>query len=676
MSLLELTDLSYAYEMEGLPLAALNNLTLKVSKGEMLAIQGPSGSGKSTLLHLMGGLLRVQQGQIQIEGEDLSQLSDAELAYFRNRKLGFVFQQFHLLPQANVLQNIMLPALYPAEAPTPYSKARARATLLAKKLGLSDRLKHFPNQLSGGQQQRVAIARALMNQPTILFADEPTGNLDSKTSSQILELLKELNHEGTTIIIITHDNEVAKHCSRIIYIRDGSIEVDSQSKTTTSTPSVLPLATSRRLPSKINPRLYFQLMKTLLPIAKNNLLRKKGRTALNMLGIIIGIAAVMAMITLGQFTKKKIIESYAELGVNTLLFYGYPNFDLKAKDAISILFRYFDWEKDLLPLKRIFPEILNISPVLQGWNASVSYGGKSIDNDIQISGVSEEALRITNRELIAGTNFTIDHVERKSAVCIVGFEVAQTLFKNTPPLGELLFFSQNGDSAGCRVIGVLKSISSNRDWFKPNLAVYLPYTYFQTTNSNWWATTIKQVLIQVNPKADIEQTGKKLRAFFEMKYGNSGKFRANSDSVLIAQMKKFLNLFTILLASIAMLSLGVGGLGITNMMLVSVGERLREIGLRKAIGATDLSVRIQFLLEAILICVLAGIIGMMIGFGCYELAIWIASKFTQKLQFQWVIDWTAVFISVVSIFIVGILSGLVPAFRAEKLQVVTALRSE
>lgn len=206
--------------------------------------------------------------------------------------------------------------------------------------------------------------------------------------------------------------------------------------------------------------------------------------------------------------------------------------------------------------------------------------------------------------------------------------------------------------------------------------MYLPFTFFQSISGDWWASQIREVLIQVEADGDIEKTGKGIKAFFSQKYGPSGRFRVDSDSILLAQMKRFLGLFTILLASIAFITLTVGGIGITNMMLVSVSERFREIGLRKAIGATDSSIRLQFLTESMVLCFAAGVIGLIFGFLGYHGAIIAAAQFVKKMSFEWTVDGLAFFVSIISIFGVGILSGLFPALKAEKLQVIEALRSE
>lgn len=677
MPAVRIENLSFAYPTAGGSCNALNQINLVINQGEFVAIQGPSGSGKSTLLYLMGCLLKVQSGILEILGRDVSRLSNSSLAELRNQTIGFVFQQFHLLPRVSVFDNILLPTSYWFTNPN-WEELKERVLRLATQVGIADRLNHLPNQLSGGQQQRVAIARALINNPEIIIADEPTGNLDSINAHQILQLLRDLNrNQAKTVIIVTHDNEVARQCDRIITINDGKVEDGRRS------PLAEEVVGSRQDDPLLRERnnggafkSLYRLICYLLPITLNNLQRSKVRTLLTMTGVSVGIAALLAMLTLGQFTKKKIIEGYAELGVNTLLFNGWPNWDQKATEVAPLTFFSFHWDRDVLPLKRIFPGILRVSPVVSGWGGQASFGGNIIESQARLKGVNEEALLITNKELLYGRNITKSEVERSSQVCIIGYGIGERLFKNRIPIGEVLRVSQENNSLGCQVIGVLRSFSTTSEWDDPNLQIVIPYTLYQATIGDNWSARIRSLLIQVDPAVDIEGIANGIRSFFEQKYGPSGRFRADSDSLLLSQMKRFLGLFTILLATIGLVTLTVGGIGITNMMLVSVSERFREIGLRKALGAPDRIIRIQFLAETVIICMIAGLFGILLGFLGYELAIFGASKFVSKIQFVWMVDPMAMFISIVAIIGVGILSGLFPALKAERLQVMEALRTE
>jgi macrolide transport system ATP-binding/permease protein len=676
----EIKDLCFSYRLDTREVQVLKDLNLKVAAGEFVGIQGPSGSGKSTLFYILGFLLKPTSGQVLFDGQDITRLSEDELTVARNRRIGFVFQQFHLLARTSAIENILLPTRYPSELVTPLPEHREKAVATAKQLGLGAHLSHFPNQLSGGQQQRVAIARALMNDIDLILADEPTGNLDSHNAAQILDLLTELNRQGKTIILITHDPEVAKRCSKVYHLRDG-VFTRIEENFAPATPGIghrLGPSQATALPGRASVSMYRRIARSVLPLVIENLLRNKAKSILTMLGVVIGVAAVLAMVTLGQFTKRRILETYETLGVNKLQIRGYPNWNLKATDNVSVSFKAFDWQNDFGTLQRIFPEIRFASPVLDTWRCNATAGGLVVgDNKITVFGVTPEYPAITNRTLLAGRNISPFHVESRSPVCVVGFEIAQRLFARTQPLGQVISVNDGSRiSFPCQIIGVLSSTTSNSDWSPPNLHIFVPYTYFQTVAGDWWSGQLHEAALQVASNSDVEAAGKKIKSYFEQKYGRSAQFWVDSDSTLIAQMKRFLNLFSVLLTAIALLSLAVGGIGINNMMLVSVTERLKEFGIRKALGATHRSIRTQVLMESVALCAIAGLIGALLGFGAYELLIFGATRFVPNLKFEWIFEPVALVLSVTSILAVGIASGLVPALRAEKLQVIEALRSE
>jgi macrolide transport system ATP-binding/permease protein len=674
----EVKDLTFSYQVGGRSVEVLKKLCFQVEPGEFVAIQGPSGSGKSTLFYILGFLLKPTSGLVRFDEEDITRLSTDELTLVRNQKIGFVFQQFHLLSKANVLDNILLPTRYPSElarTSEENAQAEAKARRIAKDLGLDEHLGHSPNQLSGGQQQRVAIARALMNDVDLILADEPTGNLDSKNAKQILDLLAELNKSGKTIILITHDSEVAKRCSKVYHLKDGAFTSIVENFKTE--PSVHRSRTLIKLPKIYTLKHYRTMAKSVLPLVRESLLRNKAKSLLTMLGVVIGVAAVLAMVTLGQFTKKRILETYETLGVNKLMIRGYPNRNMKATDQVDLSFKAFNWEKDILALKTIFPEVTFMSPMMNRNNITATSGGLQIDDKVSILGITPEFLAITNRTVELGRGLSSFNVDDKAPVCVIGHEIAEKLFSNINPLGQVISVSDNQRlTFPCQVIGVLSYVSSNRDWNPPNLNIMMPFTYFQIVTDSWWTGLIHDVALQVDATADIVATGKKIKAFFQQRYGRSGQFFVDSDSTLVAQMKKFLNIFSALLASIALLSLIVGGIGINNMMLVSVSERLREFGIRKALGATHRSIRVQVLMESLFLCIAAGLLGIFFGFSSYELMIYAATQFVPTLKFQWIFEPLAAILSLVSILGVGVASGLVPAFRAENLEVIEALRSE
>ncbi|MBI1862483.1 MAG: ATP-binding cassette domain-containing protein [Deltaproteobacteria bacterium] len=665
--ILKAENLFFDYKTEHQTVRVLNNVSFTVNRGDFVAIEGPSGSGKSTLFYLLGCLLKPTSGRIFLNDLDVTQLGEDELSAIRNRTIGFVFQQFYLLARATVTENIVLPASYPCERKRVTEEQRARAQELARTVGLEHRIDNHPNQLSGGEQQRVAVARALMNDADLILADEPTGNLDTKNAENIMGLLEELNRRGKTIILITHSPEIAARCRTRLKIRDGVLEV-----TTSSRPVADTQGAERAAPLPLS---WPRLIRGVLPVALENLNRNRRRAFLTLIGVTVGIAAVLAMITVSQFIKDRIIESYKDLGINRVVVRGHHNWHAKAVDLTGPPFMSFDNEMDVKTIPRIFPQVELISPVLTDWGSTITYGGQSSDNDVAVFGVEAPYLTIVNRELESGRPITPYHIDQGSPVCVIGTDIVRRLFSDRSPLGEILFVASDKDPYPCQVIGVMKAMSSNNDWRKPNSELLLPMTYFQAKH-DYWRNRITTVSMQLRAGSDLERTGKGIRKFFNQKYGASGEFHVNNDAILFAQMRKFLGLFTIMLSCIALITLGVGGMGINNMMLVSLSERLKEIGLRKALGATHRSIRIQFLLESVFLCAIAGLLGILIGFALYQSIIWLAAQFITKLTFAWVFDPLAFSVAVVSILVVGLASGMIPALKAERLQVIEALRNE
>ena len=230
-AIIEVQDLSKVYDMGDVKVTALNGIDLHIQAGEFVAIMGPSGSGKSTLMNILGCLDRPTSGTYQLAGEDVSKLNREQLAHIRGKKIGFIFQSYNLLPHETALQNVMLPMVYRRNGHTSRQERLERAQGALVSVGLSDRAKHRPKEMSGGQQQRVAIARALINDPILILADEPTGNLDSQSGQEIIQILHDLHLLGRTIVMITHDAESAVHAQRVIRIRDGYIEKETHNGT-------------------------------------------------------------------------------------------------------------------------------------------------------------------------------------------------------------------------------------------------------------------------------------------------------------------------------------------------------------------------------------------------------------------------------------------------------------
>lgn len=677
-NLIELKNISLQYKHHGRTLLVLKDVNLNFQKGEMVAILGPSGSGKSTLLYILGCLLQPSSGQYSFAGTQMSGQSATELADFRALKIGFVFQQFHLLPRANLIENLLLSSRYAQRTKQQFADLKFKAEELLTVVGLSEHLSHHPNELSGGQQQRVAIARALMNDPDLILADEPTGNLDSQSAIQIIQLLRKIQQTGKTVIIITHDLDIASQCDRIIKVQDGMIKSGA---TFTPSPvsqiqiaSPLPLPQPHRHPLQ-RPRWRNSDWLQDISTSWQNLKRNNSRSLLTMLGVTIGVAAVLATITLGTYTKEKILESYESLGVNRLVVRAYPKWNIAAKDLNGPKFEGISQTNDIVPIRKIFPEIRLVSPVVHDWITSVEFAGKTFDQ-ARVLGINEEYFTITNRRFRLGQPFSRYHVANRSRVCVIGSEVATRLFASISAVGQILQVNGNNNLRyTCQILGVLAPQSSNNEWFNPNQQILFPDT-FLSLMANRWNSKPNELNIQISANASLADLGTKIKQFFHLKYGRSVDVRVDSDTLLIAQMRHFLNLFSILLAGVAFISLGVGGIGIANMMMVSVTERIKEIGLRKALGARDIDIRRQFLIESTILCSLAGLLGLFAGILGYHLVLYLTTKLFPQIHFEWIFNFLAMALALICILTVGLLSGIVPALRAERLQVVEALRSE
>ncbi len=678
--LVEVRNLKFAYRPGEM---ILKGISFAIHPGEFVAVTGPSGSGKSTLFYLLGCLLDKYQGEVLFRGMPTQAMLQNEKSWLRNREIGFVFQQFYLLPRATVLENILLPTYFPFDESKPTKEDRARAALIAEKLGITELLDRNPQELSGGQQQRVAIARALLRKAELILADEPTGNLDSKSSESVMELLKTLHKEGHTVVIVTHSPEIAEQCSRVIHVRDGVLELDEERNTdVVLSPefSSIPAAEVQKLQIPVNAfgGLGVGSFLKSLPIAWGNILRSRTKSALTMIGVSLGVAAVLSTMSLGSFAKQKILEGYQNLGVNTLRFYGYPNWRQSSNDFTPATFREFKWDSDIAPLLNVFEEIEAISPYFDIQGPTFEFGGRSFNDNTMLLGVSEQYFSITGQEIEEGRALSVFDIAAGTPVCVIGAEVNARLFPGVEAMHRSVVAKSEDyqTSMPCKVIGILQTQPSTQDAANANSQVFVPYTYFAKAVSHPFYSELHQFLTKIKPGVDPATMGPKLEGYFFSRYGSSGNFNAASDAKLISQMKLFLNVFSGLLSAVAIIALLVGGVGINNMMLASLSERLKELGLRKALGATPRQIRYLMLGESVLLCSAAGVIGLAVGFTAYQGLVFAATKLIPKLPFEWIFEPYAFLLSFVAILLTGICSGFVPAMRAEKLDVMEALRQD
>ena len=648
---------SQSHQMGKVEVKALQDVSLKVEPGEFVAIMGPSGSGKSTLMHLLGLLDRPDTGEYYLGKRKVNALSDEELSAVRNRLVGFVFQQFHLLPRMTALENTELPLIYAGKR-----HLREKAEQRIEEVGLTDRMNHRPNELSGGQQQRVAIARSLINDPLIILADEPTGNLDSKSKEEIISILKELNKKGKTIIIVTHEKEVAVHAKRIIRMLDGQIISDEKS-TVPIKPSEesqadkiidVVLSKSERIARETK---FFDYLRQ----ANVAMFSHKMRSFLSILGILIGVAAVIAMLALGQGAKESIEKQLASLGSNLLLIRpGSSKIQGIALQTGSVTRFTF---QDADAIGKLTDEVKRVSPSVTG-RGQIVYANKNWNTQVEGVGIDYASMRASYPEV--GRFFTEDEEKMRAKVALLGMTVAKELFEDTNPVGETIKINL----INFKVIGVLpeKGASAFRD---QDDTVIIPVT---TAMYRVFGKEYIDTIYAEAKSTDLINAAQEAISNLIIKQHHLNKEEEDSFQIRnMADIKNALETTTktmsLLLGAIAAISLLVGGIGIMNIMLVSVTERTREIGLRKAVGANNKDIMVQFLIEAILLSFIGGIVGILLGSGISVL-ITLFAGWTVRVSLA------SIILATTFSLIVGIVFGLWPAQKASKLDPIEALRYE
>ena len=572
-------------------ITVLKDLDLVIEAGEMVAIVGASGSGKSTLMNILGCLDRATAGSYRISGRETALLEPDELAAFRREHFGFIFQRYHLLGELDALANVEIPAIYAGMTPR---DRRARAESLLDRLGMSDRTDHRPGQLSGGQQQRVSIARALMNGANVILADEPTGALDKHSGEEVLRILEELNAEGKTIIIVTHDMNVASRARRIIEISDGVILSDHRNEPTSKTP---PAAAQAQAGGALRQRGgYFRSLidrfKEALRMAVLAMAAHRLRTFLTMLGIIIGIASVVSVVAIGQGTQQQVLANISNLGTNTLEIFAGRNFGDTRSARITTLVA-----ADAEALARQ-GYVAAVTPTV---STSKTLRVGSLEASALVNGVGEQYFAARGTKLAEGSFFDAQSVLTRAIDVVIDENTRKTLFANSAssPVGQVLLIG----NVPARIVGVTQPQQGGFG-SSQNLSVYLPYTTVQTRFLG--DMSLRSITVRVADDVDTSLAEQDVTRFLTQRHGSQDFFILNTDDIR-QTITSTTQMLTLLIAAIAVISLVVGGIGVMNIMLVSVSERVSEIGVRMAVGARQGDILQQFLIEAVLVCLIGGL---------------------------------------------------------------------
>ncbi len=658
MPLIELRDVVRHYQLGSVEVRALDGVSLSIQAGEFVAIMGQSGSGKSTLMNMLGCLDNPSSGLFLIDGADAGHLDADELAALRRERFGFIFQRYHLLPHLDARGNAALPSVYAGEGVAARGR---RAEALLRRLGLGDRLHHRPNELSGGQQQRVSIARALMNGGQIILADEPTGALDSASGAELLALLRELNAAGHTVIIVTHDPSVAAHARRVIELRDGRVIRDAGTP-----PDHVPPARPAERPRERRGLQRLQVQwREAMATAWLSLKGNRLRTALSMLGISIGIASVVSIVALTSAARSTFEGEFAsQMSGRIWLWTGNANlpqglqpppFTPAQADALAAL--------------------PGVSGLIRERQTAVQARYGSREAFTQAMAANASLLADRRLKVSQGRDFNAYELSSGAQVILLDVEAAKKLFK-TPEaaVGRSLLVS-SGDAAGMggvpvalpfTVVGVVESASQLGFSFGDD-RLYVPDKTFRTkldarATMGAFAVNLER---DAEPQQVVAQIKHRLRAL-----RGSEDFSMWVGDEAFRKMQTFNAAFAALLAGVGAIALLVGGVGVMNIMLVSVSERTREIGIRMAVGARQGDVRLQFLIEAVVLCCLGGLVGVALS--------WLAAQALNAAQqtLHVSVSWQALAVAFGVSSAVGLVFGTVPARRAAALSPVDALARE
>ncbi|WP_270692788.1 MULTISPECIES: MacB family efflux pump subunit [unclassified Aeromonas] len=645
LPLIQLKGVERRYQSGDSEVTVLHPLDLTIAAGEMIAIVGASGSGKSTLMNLLGCLDSPSSGQYLFRGQDTATMDALALARLRCHHFGFIFQRYHLLPHLDAAANVEIPAVY---AGTSRPDRQARARQLLDRLGLRDRSHHTPGQLSGGQQQRVSIARALANGGEVILADEPTGALDSQSGKEVMAILKELHAQGHTIILVTHDMDVASHADRIITLKDGRVEQDSGPR---QTAGLAPTTTVT--PNKGAMGHDWDRYREAGRMAMHAMLAHRMRTFLTMLGIIIGIAAVVSVVALGQGARAKVIDQINAMGTNTIEIFPGKGWGDEKMASIQTL------NKGDLDALLGQPYLAGASPEI-GSSGQLRYRNKT--NSGNVTGVGNDYFKVKGMTLVSGRLLEWQDIQQRAAVAVVDKKSITSLLGKDDPVGKVVLVG----TLPVRIVGVV----SQETGFGPtsqSVNIWLPYSAVMSRLIS--QHHFSQITIRVKDGVQPALAEQAVIELITKRHGVKDFFTFSSDSI-IKSVEKTTATMTLMVSAIAVISLIVGGVGVMNIMLVSVVERTREIGIRMAVGARQSDILQQFLIEAVMVSLLGGIFGVGLSLGIGALFSLLVDSI--KMQFS--------LFSILMAFgcssLIRILFGYLPARNAARLDPVVALARE
>ena len=643
MNIIEMKNINRYFGTGDNRVHILKNISLNVEKGDFVAIIGQSGSGKSTLMNIIGCLDTATSGSYKINNNETLELSKDQLSDLRSQTFGFIFQRYNLLSSLTAAENVALPAIY---AGMPQTQRLTRAKQLLEKLGLGDKWQNKPNQLSGGQQQRASIARALMNGGEIILADEPTGALDSQSGENVMEILRQLHSEGHTIIMVTHDRDIAASANRVIEIKDGEIIGDSQKEAVQSAVKNTGKSKSRFGFSKD------QLIEA-FKMSVSAIVAHKMRSLLTMLGIIIGITSVVSVVALGNGSQQKILENIKGIGTNTITIFNGTGFgDRRAEQMQNLTVNDANALSNQSYVQSVTPN--------STFSGTLIYGNQTFSST-SLKGVSEQSFDVEGLTLKLGNTFTPEDIRNNQSVALIDESAKKSIFPHENPLGKIVMFNKRP----LRIIGVVSD--RQMGGASSSLNIYAPYSTVMNKISG--SKKIASITVKVSDSVNSAVAEKGITELLKMRHGKKDFFIMNSDTIK-QTIESTTSTMKLLISSIAFISLIVGGIGVMNIMLVSVTERTKEIGVRMAIGARQSNILQQFLIEAVLICLIGGVTGILLS-GLIGLLF-----NTFMSDFAMAFSTASIIAAVAFSTLIGVVFGYMPAKRAAQLDPITALARE